>query len=209
MKYTAYALFFFGLVFLSEMSAQTVVRTAVLTSLTPSTDARGRLVANKGQHSICFRENGAPCGNRPPDLLYGFMGTFDEPDWFMNSGEYPVRTKMRNLGPHKWEDKIELPTLEPYPELKPSESRETTVEFAVEDSTNLPVSSTVGISNDRVFIPPRKILNTSDNIHKVIEGNMYLIRVRDNLYDFKVLMRVDKVNRGKSVSISWKALLPQ
>ena len=169
----------------------------------------GKLVKPKGKSSISFPENGTSdrLQGRLPDLTYGSLGTKDEPDWFVVTGTYPNRTKMINLGPHRWENQIGFPPLEPYGELKPGESRQATVEFEIDDS--IAVSSLISVAeatNGRTFMRPGKIVRTSSDIVKVIEGNMYLIRVRDNMYDFKVLLRVDKLSPGKSVTFSWRQL---
>lgn len=198
MKYAAF-LIVFGLVFLGEISAQTDVRTAILTSSIPRVDARGKLSRSIGKNSICFPENGKICGKRPPDLIYGFMQVGDDLDWFMVGIEKPIRTKMVSLGAHSWEDRINLPVLEPYPELKNGENREQPdIEFAVQ--SNSEEKTLLGST----LVKPGKILKTSSEILKAIEGHMYLLRVRDKLYDFYVLMRVDKTIPGKSVTISWK-----
>jgi hypothetical protein len=162
-------------------------------------------------HYICFAEQGRPCGKRPPDLLYGFMHAGEDLDWFMVGTQAPVRTGILNLGPHRWEDKIGLPSLEPYPKLKPGETREATVDFAsATEETATGNSSSMSVVREEIsrrsfMKPPNlKILRTSSEIVKVIEGHMYLLRVRDDVHDFYVILRVDKVVPGKSVRLSWR-----
>lgn len=194
MKQLAFAFIFFGLVFLGEMSAQTGVRTATLTASADGTKS------NMGKYTICFPENGRKCGSRPPDLFYGMMGTADEPDWFMVGTKSPVRTKMNVLGKYNWQDKFDLPKVDPYPELRSGETREPNMELVyLEQPDNL---------SGREFLKPGKVRCTSSEIVKVVEENMYLLRVKDDMYDFLVLLRVDKLVPRKSVTFSWRQLPP-
>lgn len=200
-----------------SVASQIMIRTELVSAM--PVVVNGKLVKPKGKSFICFPENGRACELQPgrlPDITYGALGTKEEPDWFVVTGTYPIRTKMINIGPHSWQDNNNwrddagiLP-IEPYPELKPGESRKTLVKFVADES--VVVSSLIAVaeaSGERAYLRPGKIVETSSDILKVLEGYMYLLYVRDNIYGYRVLLRVDKVNPGKSISVSWKALLPQ
>lgn len=155
-----------------------------------------RTVLRTGQ-PMCFPENGRPCGKRPPDFRYGVVQSSDEPDWFTVSTESPIRTNMIGLGAYSWEENPKLPNLEPYP-IGPREQK---VEFSPEEIAK----PEEGISSSgRPLIKPAKILETNSQVVKAVEGHMYLLRVRDDIHDFYVLMRVDKIIPGKSVTITWR-----
>jgi len=97
------------------------------------------------------------------DIMFGNGTSPDTLDVTIGSDD---RSRIRDLGRHKWDDKYEPGRLPAYeePEREPSV--------------------------------------------KAVEGHLYLVHVRDNNSDSYAMFRVEKLDPGKSVDISWKVIPP-
>jgi len=179
--------------------------TATLTSPVKGVSRDGKIILNReGKHYYCFQESGRDCAlfNTQPTLGYGYVNVGNEKDFFIMFPTWPNRNRIANIGPHSWaEQKIGLPLVEPYPEAKPGEIRPRAISIATGES-----KFRQEIRSIPFVLSSGEITEMSSEIVKVIQGNMYLIRVRDNMYDFLVLLRVDHLVPGRSVTFSWRQL---
>lgn len=70
------------------------------------------------------------------DLNYGSLYVNGEHDWFQVSTVGDARTAMRDLGAHDWADSFEVPTVVPFPKLKPGEQRMVKVDVSGADGAD-------------------------------------------------------------------------
>lgn len=138
-----------------------------------------------------------------------------------DGGGRASRTRMVELGKYEWTDKINIPEVEPWSELKPGEQRHITI--ALYGSDGKP-----GRNADGSFPsgpPPREgngsaplnrqITTTITMSGKSVRGDgyfpyndvklgyMYLVRVVNTGADHYILIRVEELVRGEKVGISY------
>ncbi|HKQ52742.1 MAG TPA: hypothetical protein VJT74_10260 [Pyrinomonadaceae bacterium] len=67
------------------------------------------------------------------DLVYGTLYAGEDYDWFQVSTKRKTRSAFRDLGELTWNDYFEVPTVEPFPELKEGEERTISVDTSGAD----------------------------------------------------------------------------
>jgi hypothetical protein len=213
-----------------ELSAQASTRPFGLSSFTLTgtyaEDGHGQLKMSAKAQRNCFdfvSESEVPCVRRW-DLIYGNMRAGDEWDWFFVPASDDVRTRLVSLGKKEWNQIKSLPEIEALPKLKPGEKRVARVDASGADGApgcpgapgangrngDGTVTST---RNDQppcrepaVNAPAKKPVTTNELFVKAVKGEMYVLRVMDENFDFYVLLRVDDIVRGRTARISWKKL---
>jgi len=183
-------------------------------------------LANVGKWCFNFITESRSC-NKVSDIYYGNKPFSKEWNWFRASGE-GTRNKIKSLGKKDWTDNFKVPVVKPYAKLKPglrrdaflsvsarrgsfspsegeansggssrfNERKETFSDF--KSSTNLP-----DLKSDS---KPAGYFKNYSPFEKAVPGNMYVMRVVDENNDFYVLFRVDELEKGKRVKISWKRI---
>lgn len=157
------------------------------------------------------------CG-KSPDLYYGMLRKGNDWDWFRVMGE-GSRNKIRNLGKKDWTDDFKVPVVKPYAKLKDGQQRNVVVGSGNSRMTNASGEpdktprqlDRFGNTDKSTILPD--ISRSSDTrtsgynpFVKAVAGNMYVMRVLNETNDFYVLFRVDEIERGKRVKISWKKI---
>jgi hypothetical protein len=161
---------------------------------------------------ICHSSNSLSYGDR--------MG--DNWDIFSISSRQD-QTRMIDLGAHSWDDKLEVPIVEPWPPLPPGATRNIIVSLRGADGAhgrngdgsmsshpkprkgngNAPIpeqaSSTVTIKN---------VVRADKYLPYLMakKGHMYLVRVIEGEWDYHLLVRVDELVRGEKVKLSMRRL---
>jgi hypothetical protein len=167
-----------------------------------------------------FITEGISCG-KTSDIFYGITPYRTEGNWFRASGE-GTRNKIEKLGKKNWTDKFKVPVVEPYAKLRRGLQRDAFVNASAarksmsisEGTRNTGGANTFderkGVfrdSKDSSDLPELKPAANSNRYYpfeKAALGNMYVMRVVDETNDFYVLFRVDELEKGKRVKISWK-----
>jgi len=164
----------------------------------------------------------APC-----DLQYGALYAGDDLDWFESSGDQGNRTVIKDLGDRVWTAKFEVPVVEPLPKLKPGEHRHISIDTSGADGADgapgapgQPGADADGVVRARrqpssasptPSTPTRPKRDGKPKIDpmfvKAILGHMYVIHVVDDARDFYALFRVESLQRGDQVEVSW-TLIP-
>lgn len=153
-------------------------------------------------------------------LRYGGLRVGNEWDWFQITMPPAAQTKMVSLGHKNWEDALKLPAIKPWPKLRPGERRSVTVDASGADGrdgangssgrngdgsvSDTPASFSDGPRSDGSISTRDK--SGYDPFQKAVKGNMYLVRVYDDVHDYYVLFRVDELKRGQKCVISWRKL---
>jgi hypothetical protein len=120
------------------------------------------------------------------DLGYGFASINNE-DWLIvGTSRTDKRSAMKELGEYKWSDAFEIPALEPLPELKEGERRQTTVDSSADTH--------------------QKWAKSTNQLAKANAGHMYLIHVKDDQADFYLLFRVEEIEQRDHCTISWSQI---
>lgn len=119
------------------------------------------------------------------DLGYGFLQIGGE-DWFRVNSSHQSRSVMKDLGEFGWNDSIDLPILEPLPELAKGEQRKIGVDASADTH--------------------EQWAKTTQIFAKVILGHMYLVRIKDVSADFYVLFRVEDFEQNNHCMISWRLI---
>ena len=171
----------------------------------------------------------------PCDLQYGMLYAGDDWDWFQSSTS-GTRSVIRDLGPNAWNNYIKVPVVLPLAKLGPGENRSVTIDVSGADGAPgapgargtpaLPgapgrnADGTVNLLPESPSSPspidapeaPKKPPVTKPKVDpffvKAVVGHMYVIRIVDETRDFYVLFRVEALERGDNVSISWKIVAP-
>jgi hypothetical protein len=153
------------------------------------------------------------------DIYYGNLRAGNDWDWFQVMGE-GSRNRIKSLGKKNWTDDFKIPVVKPYAKLEAGKQRN-----AVLNSTALGQGGQYpqlpskepeqidryGNSEKSMSFPSPSSstdVKTSDYkpFIKAAAGRMYVMRVVDENNDFYVLFRVDELERGKRVKISWKRI---
>lgn len=143
--------------------------------------------------------------------IYGHIRAGEEWDWFQVSGSFGVRSRIVNIGKRDWSDKRPVRKVEAFPELKPGQHRTiTVVAIGRKDDDGLPGKDADAEEPTPTAVKTAtksaQLISTSGELVKAVEGNMYVIRIVDRVNDFYVLMRVDKLERGETATISWRRI---
>jgi hypothetical protein len=168
----------------------------------------------------------------PCDLRYGALYAGDDLDWFESSGAQGNRSVIRDLGDQVWTAKFEVPVVEPLPKLKPGEQRQIGIDTSGADGADgapgapgAPGQNGAD-ANGVVRSQPAPVPSPASPITvalrakrdgkpkidpmfvKAIAGHMYVIHVVDDTRDFYALFRVEALQRGDQVEVSWR-LIPE
>jgi hypothetical protein len=170
----------------------------------------------------------APC-----DLRYGALYAGDELDWFESSAAQGNRSVIKDLDNRTWTSEFEVPVVEPLPKLKPGERRQISIDTSGADGADgapgapgapgkngadadgvvrsqpAPVPAPAG----PIFATPSRPKHdgkpkVDPMFVKAIAGHMYVIHVVDDTRDFYALFRVEALQRGDQVEVSWR-LIPE
>jgi hypothetical protein len=164
--------------------------------------------------------------NEPCDLRYGNLYAGDDWDWLQSSTTNGQRSVIKDLGVLNWDSKFQVSAVEPFPRLKPGEQRRITIDTSGADGADgAPgADGRDGADADGIVRPrPREVQKLTESFTparpkrdgkpridpifvKAVAGHMYVIHVVDDVRDFYVLIRVDKVVRGDNCTISWKLI---
>ena len=159
----------------------------------------------KRSYCLDFKTGASAKRADPCDLRYGSLYAGEDWDWFQSSGHRGSRSVIKDLGPLTWNDDIKVSVVRPLPKLKPGETRNITVDTSGADGAPGPDDGVIrmrpvnGPKNDGV----RKI---DSKFVKAIVGHMYVARIVDESNDFYALFRVEALERGDSVLVSWKII---
>lgn len=184
------------------------------------------------QRTSCLNFQTGPSNSRRADcdLRYGNLYAGDELDWFQSATGQGDRSVIRDLGDHGWTAKCEVPVVDPLPKLKPGEQRHVGIDVSGADgaegapgapgapgqngadadgvvrSEPAPVSS----PPTPIAVAPRPKHDGKPKIDplfvKAIAGHIYVIHVVDDTRDFYALFRVEALQRGDQVSVSWRLI---
>lgn len=117
------------------------------------------------------------------------------------------QSRILDLGKHEWNDGIEVPYVRPYAPLRAGETRKIIVNAS---GNRAPDGNTYGNSTIANQVKTARVKDGSefaDNYAPNVPaelGHMYVVRVLDASNDYYFLLRVDRVDRGTSVDISFK-----
>ena len=180
----------------------------------------GREKNPPANRSYCldFKKGASPKRSEPCDLQYGSLYAGDDWDWFQSSGHKDSRGVIKDLGPLTWNDDIKVSVITPRPKLKPGETRTVTIDVSGADGADgapgAPGADADGVVRPRQNNkPPTPTRKKNDGVPKIdpifvkaIVGHMYLARIVDEVNDFYALFRVEAIERGDSVLVSWKII---
>lgn len=157
-------------------------------------------------------------------------------DIFNIGGGATSQTRMVRIGKYNWTDNFKVPNVEPWPELKPGEKRTVSFNTSggdgadggdgssgrgsAQDIRSGDLSAVGSMQNqgyanahlDRQVSSAVKTADgktRKDNYSPVLEaklGYMYVVRVKDPIRDYYVLVRVDELKRGERMVISYKKM---
>ena len=175
---------------------------------------------NPPPRSYCldFKTGASAKRSEPCDLRYGSLYAGEDWDWFQSSGHKDSRSVIKDLGPLTWNDDFKVSVVTPRPKLKPGEQRTVTIDVSGADGADgapgAPGADADGVVRPRpADRPPTQQLKKNDGIPKIdpifvkaIAGHMYVARIVDEVNDFYALFRVDAIERGGSVLVSWKVI---
>ena len=77
-----------------------------------------------------FRTGAVPARRGNCDLRYGMLYAGRDWDWFETAVSGTSRNVIKDLGAHKWSEKIDVPIVEPLARLKPGEQRNATIDVS-------------------------------------------------------------------------------
>lgn len=160
------------------------------------------------------------------DVRYGALYVGDDLDWFESSAEQHNRSVIKDLGLLNWDQAFKVPTVEPFPKLKPGEQRTVTVDASGADGADgapgapgrngadadgvvrsRPANdaSGAGVVRDTPSRPKHDGKPRVDPLFvKALVGHMYVIHVVDDVRDFYALFRVEALERGDNCTVSWQ-----
>jgi hypothetical protein len=119
----------------------------------------------------------------PCEFGYGFLSVSEE-DWFTIPQINGVRTVMKDLGEHQWNEEIAVPVLEPLPEQPKGKPRDITVDASADTHKKWAAQTSIAA--------------------KVAIGHIYLVHVKDETADFYAMVRVEELEQQKHCTISWR-----
>ena len=169
-------------------------------------------------YCLDFKTGASPNRSEPCDLRYGSLYAGEDRDWFQSSGHRDSRGVIKDLGPLTWDDSIKVSVIEPRPKLKPGEQRNVTIDVSGADGADgapgAPGADADGVVRPRpANRPPAPARKKNDGVPKIdpifvkaIIGHMYVARIVDETNDFYALFRVEAIERGDSVLVSWKVI---
>ncbi|HSE30329.1 MAG TPA: hypothetical protein VLA93_02005 [Pyrinomonadaceae bacterium] len=156
----------------------------------------------------------------PCDLRYGSLYVGEDWDWFQSSADQNSRSVIKDLGALTWDEEIKVPVVTPRPKLLPGETRKITVDTSGADGAD-GAPGAPGADADGVVRPrqtkraPTAERKRNDGVPKIdpiyvkaIIGHMYVTRIVDEVNDFYALFRVEAIQRGDSVLVSWRIIAP-
>ena len=133
------------------------------------------------------------------------------------------QTRMIDLGSHTWDDKFEVPMVEPWPPLAPGEKRTIIIALRGADGAHgrngdgtvaagpkprkgngaAPLAEQVSTT-----VTTKKVVRADKYmpLHHVENGQIYLVRVIEGEWDSHLLLRVDELVRGERVRLSFRRL---
>jgi len=187
------------------------------------------------QRTFCLNFETGPSSLRRADcdLMYGSLYAGDELDWFQSATGQGDRSVIKDLGDHLWTAKFEVPVVEPLPKLKPGEQRRIGIDTSGADGADgapgapgAPGQN--GADADGVVrfrpTPGPPAANTTPSppsrpkhdgkpkidplFVKAVADHVYVIHVVDESRDFYALFRVEALQRGDQVEVSWR-LIPE
>lgn len=131
---------------------------------------------------------------------------------------FTAQSRMIDLGQHSWDETIGIPSIEPWPELKPGENRNVTfntsgagrgqpIDYG-KASLTTQVSSTVTQTGTASggLVRTGKVVK-ADTYTPVIEAkknHVYLVHILDKKWNYYLLFRVDDLVRGEKAVLSFK-----
>lgn len=160
------------------------------------------------------------CENRHA-LIFGVVIVNNDPDWFLMRSGRGDRSKVVRLGQYNWNDKFKVPVVHPWPEdgKFPTQGPASVGVVKSDASDGMPWGDNSPIVpsgiNDRVTMRAsnKKFLEARGKKKEIyapysraIEGEMYVAHVVDDSTDQYFLFRVDKLESGVRVNISWKKI---
>ncbi len=137
------------------------------------------------RHSFFDFEYGKHGTQKKWDLLYGNMQIGEDFDWLSASTATDNRSLIRDLGELNWNDKYEVPVIEPLPKLEEGKLRSITIDSSGD-------TGKAWAKSNGIFV-------------KAVVGHLYVMHVKDSDSDFYVLFRVESIERVESCTISWKS----
>jgi hypothetical protein len=167
----------------------------------------GALEASTVQHQRCH-------------LRYGFMSSGRDLDWFSPAVVDGDRSVIKDLGELEWTSRFDVPVMAALTKLLPGEHRKVSVNFSAADGArgvdygygpgDLQGHSLLA-GNDSgpgPYTPKKKHKEIPETdppfiIAKASLGHLYVLHVVDDANDFYALVRVDALERGDHVTISW------
>jgi hypothetical protein len=182
-----------------------------------------------------FQTGPSSSGRADCDLAYGSLYAGDDLDWFQSATGQGDRSVIKDLGDHLWTAKFEVPVVEPLPKLKPGEQRQIGVDTSGADgadgapgspgspgSPGRPGADYDGVvraqplppvavpASPVIRIPARPKNDGKPKIDpvfvKAVVGHVYVIHVVDDTRDFYALFRVEALQRGDQVEVSWRLI---
>lgn len=112
------------------------------------------------------------------ELQYGNINWNGNSDWFTVTMVTDDCSRIKDLGPLRWSDVIEVPPL-PASLLPGGQIRFPSKFETFEESSR-------------------------GRVARVSEGHVYVVHSKDSVYDFYTMFRVEKLIPGDQVTISWK-----
>ena len=178
----------------------------------------------KRDFCLNFKTGASATRSDPCDLRYGSLYAGEDWDWFQSSGYRSSRSVIKDLGLLAWNDEFKIPVVTPFPKLSAGEERKFTVDVSGADGADgapgAPAVNGDGTIRTRPIAQPAGSINTPvkpkhDGIPKIdpvfvkaIVGHMYVIHVVEDSTDFYALFRVESLERGAYVRVSWKIIDP-
>jgi hypothetical protein len=171
-------------------------------------------------YCLDFKTGASAKRSDPCDLRYGSLYAGEEWDWFQSSGHKDSRGVIKDLGPLTWNDAIKVAVITPRPKLKPGETRTVTIDVSGADGADgapgAPGADADGVVRPRpANLTPTPARKKNDGVPKIdpifvkaVVGHMYVARIVDETNDFYALFRVEAIERGDSVLVSWKIIEP-
>ena len=166
------------------------------------------------------------------DLQYGVLGINNDFDWLQLAMGQEVRTVIKDLGQHDWNDQFDVPAIAALPKLQLGEKRSIKIDVSGADGAN----GAPGVNASRVDpgsgviqakeiqldsrnpppvmwepAPPRPKQDGKPKVDpafvKAVVGHMYVVHVVDEVSDYYALFRVDTLE-NRTCTVSWKLIPP-
>jgi hypothetical protein len=114
------------------------------------------------------------------ELLYGGINWNGDSDWFSVTMVTDDRSRIKDLGKLNWSDRFDVPF----------------------------IPATVVPGNGIRFPSKTETFEQSSNgqVTRVVAGHIYVLHSKDTDSDFYTLFRVEKLEPGDKVTISWKVV---